>query len=247
MQWLIKSNDIKRISVWSGPRNISTALMYSFAQRNDTTVFDEPLYAYYLKKSKAKDYHPGAEDILASMDNDGDKVVDMMINSSESKVLFFKNMTHHLLDLNRSFMKNLTNVILTRNPVDMLPSFDKVIKNPSIDDVGYKLHIDLIEEFRKNDIDFVVLDSKNVLLNPEGVLKQLCDHIGMPFDENMLKWKPSKRPEDGVWAKYWYDNVHKSSGFSAYKPKTTPFPKHLEPLLKECLPYYNELQKLALS
>jgi hypothetical protein len=243
----MRSDVIKRVSVWSGPRNISTALMYSFAQRKDTTVFDEPLYAHYLKKSGAKDYHPGSDEILATMENDGTEVVDLMINSSESNVLFFKNMTHHLLDLDRSFMKNLTNVILTRNPIDMLPSFDKVIKNPSIEDVGYKLHIDLIQEFKKNDIDFVVLDSKNVLLNPEGVLKQLCEHIGIPFDKNMLRWKPSKRSEDGIWAKYWYDNVHKSSGFSEYKSKTVPFPKHLEPLLHECLPYYNLLQKLALT
>ncbi|MEM5564172.1 sulfotransferase family protein [Psychroserpens sp. AS72] len=238
---------IKRISIWSGPRNISTALMYSFAQRTDTKVFDEPLYAYYLRNSKAVEYHPGADDILSTMENDGEKVVDMMINSSESDVLFFKNMTHHLLDLDRSFMKGLTNVILTRNPSEMLPSFAKVIKNPTLYDVGYKLHIDLIEEFKKQNIDFVVLDSKNVLLNPEGVLRQLCEHIDIPFDKNMLKWEPSKRPEDGIWSTYWYDNVHKSSGFSKYKPKTDPFPKHLKPLLKECLPYYNELKKLALS
>ena len=247
MLWLMRNDGVKRISVWSGPRNISTALMYSFAQRNDTKVFDEPLYAYYLKNSNAKEYHPGAEDILSTMENDGDKVVEMMMNSSEKQVLFFKNMTHHLLNLDRSFMKGLTNVILTRNPLEMLPSFDKVIKNPTIDDVGYKLHIDLIEEFRKNNIDFVVLDSKSVLLNPEGVLRQLCEHIGIPFDENMLKWKPSHRKEDGIWAKYWYDNVHKSSSFTEYKPKTEPFPKHLKSLLQECLPYYKELQKLALS
>ena len=246
MQWPMNNNAIKRISVWSGPRNISTALMYSFAQRSDTKVFDEPLYAYYLKNSKALEYHPGSEDILATMENEGPKVVDMMINSAESEVLFFKNMTHHLLDLDRSFMKKITNVILTRDPSEMLPSFDKVIKNPTMDDVGYRFHIDLISEFRENDIDFVVLDAKKVLLNPEGVLKQLCNHIEIPFDENMLKWKPSKRPEDGIWAKYWYENVHKSSGFSEYKPKTASFPKHLEPLLKECLPYYNELKKLAL-
>ena len=243
----METNTIKRISVWSGPRNISTALMYSFAQRKDTKVFDEPLYAYYLKNSTADEYHPGAEDILNTMETNGDKVVEMMLNTSEKPVLFFKNMTHHILDLNRSFMKGITNVILTRDPKDMLPSFDKVIKNPSMDDVGYKLHIDLIETFEKEHIDYVVLDAKNVLLNPEGVLRQLCAHIGIPFDDHMLQWTPSKRKEDGIWAKYWYDNVHKSSGFAEYKPKTEAFPKHLIPLLKECEPYYNQLQKLALS
>ncbi|WP_299333883.1 sulfotransferase family protein [uncultured Psychroserpens sp.] len=241
------TDTIKRISVWSGPRNISTALMYSFAQRQDTRVFDEPLYAYYLNNSSAKTYHPGAEEILRTMENDGSAVVEMMLNYSEKPVLFFKNMTHHILDLDRSFMKQLTNVILTRDPKEMLPSFDKVIKNPTIDDVGYKLHIDLLNEFEKQDIDYVVLDAKNVLLNPEGVLKQLCEHVGISFDKHMLNWTPAKRPEDGVWAKYWYTNVHKSSGFSTYTPKTDPFPQHLIPLLNECQPYYNQLQKLALS
>ena len=237
----MKNNSIKRISLWSGPRNISTALMYSFAQRKDTKVFDEPLYAYYLRNSTAKSYHPGSEAILKTMENDGDKVVNMMLNYSEKPVLFFKNMTHHLLDLDRKFMDGIYNVILTRNPEEMLPSFDKVIENPTMNDVGYKLHMDLVDYFEKNNIHYVVLDAKKVLLNPESVLKQLCNHIDIPFDENMLKWKPQKLEEDGVWAKYWYDNVHKSSKFSSYKPKTDPFPEHLIPLLKECKPYYNQL------
>ncbi|WP_047547015.1 hypothetical protein [Psychroserpens sp. Hel_I_66] len=241
------SNNVKRISVWSGPRNISTALMYSFAQRKDTKVFDEPLYGYYLRNSKASEYHPGAEEILATMENDGAKVVDMMLNSSEAEVLFFKNMTHHLLDLDRSFMSKLTNVILTRDPKEMLPSFDRVIKNPTIEDVGYKLHVDLIKEFKSKNIDFVVLDAKNVLLNPQSVLRKLCDHVEIPFDEHMLNWQPSKRKEDGVWSTYWYENVHKSSGFAKYEPKKDSFPKHLKSLLEECLPYYNELKKLALT
>lgn len=243
----MQNDKVTRISVWSGPRNISTALMYSFAQRQDTKVFDEPLYAHYLNNSKARAYHPGADAILSTMENDGCKVVDMMLNNSEKPVLFLKNMTHHILGLNLDFTDKLHNVILTRDPVEMLPSFDKVIHNPSMHDVGYKLHIDLVEELKKRDLKFTVLDAKNVLLNPEGVLRQLCEQVNIPFDENMLKWTPSKREEDGVWAKYWYDNVHKSSGFSRYKPKTEPFPNHLIPLLNDCQPYYDTLQKLALS
>lgn len=243
----MKNDNITRISVWSGPRNISTALMYSFAQRDDTKVFDEPLYAHYLSNSEARSYHPGAEDILATMENNGDNVVNMMLTNSDKPILFFKNMTHHILGLNLDFTSKLHNVILTRNPVEMLPSFDKVIKNPSLHDVGYKLHLDLVNEFKQRGIDFTVLDGKNVLLNPEGVLSQLCDRIDIPFDRQMLKWEPSKRVEDGIWAKYWYDNVHKSSGFSQYRPKDEPFPEHLMPLLEECQPYYNALSKLALS
>jgi len=132
----------KRICLWSGPRNVSTALMYSFAQRADTQVYDEPLYAHYLRNTEAKAYHPGAEDVLASLENDGEKVIENMMGKHEKPVVFFKNMTHHLLDLDRSFMQNVVNVMLTRNPVEMLPSFAKVIENPTIGDVGYELHIE---------------------------------------------------------------------------------------------------------
>lgn len=233
--------------MWSGPRNISTALMYSFAQREDTKVYDEPLYGYYLRNSLARTYHPGAEDTMTSMENDGNKVVQMMIQNSEKPVLFYKNMTHHLLDLDLNFMSELTNIILTRDPQEMLPSFAKVIKNPTMLDVGYKLHIDLINRFEQRNIKYVVLDGKNVLLDPKSVLTKLCEHIGIPFDDRMLQWTPSKRPEDGVWAKYWYANVHKSSGFAKYRPKTDPYPEYLIPLLEECRPYYEQLQSLALT
>lgn len=235
-------DSIKRICLWSGPRNISTALMYSFAQRHDTKVFDEPLYAYYLKNHpEAHKYHPGTEDILETMENDGGKVVNMMLKSDEKPVLFFKHMTHHLYGLNREFLKNTINIILTRNPKDMLPSFDKVINNPSLNDVGYGLHVELLNYFKANNVPFAVLDSKKVLLNPEGTLQKLCEFADIPFDKNMLSWQPLQRPEDGVWAKYWYNNVHKSNGFMTYERKDAVFPEHLKPLLKTCLPYYKEL------
>ena len=238
---------IKRISLWSGPRNISTALMYSFAQRTDTNVYDEPLYAYYLSNSHAANYHPAAVDIKSTMEQSGEKVVENMLTDTSKPVLFFKNMTHHLLNLDRVFMKEMVNVILTRDPREMLPSFAKVIPNPTMEDVGYKMHIDLIDYFEDQNIEYVVLDAKKVLLNPESVLRQLCDIIKIPFNDCMLKWQPQQRPEDGVWAKYWYANVHKSSGFMAYEPKIEAFPKLLEPLLNQCLPYYEKLQKKALG
>lgn len=240
-------DNVKRICLWSGPRNISTALMYSFAQRKDTKVFDEPLYAYYLKHHpEAHSYHPGTQEILETMENNGDKVVDMILGYNEKPVLFFKHMTHHLLGLNRDFMKKTINIILTRNPIDMLPSFDKVIKNPTIDDVGYALHVDLIEYFISNNIPFTVLDSKEVLLHPKSTLKKLCQFAEIQFQLNMLSWQPQQREEDGIWAKYWYDNVHKSSGFLKYRAKDTPFPAHLKILLEECIPHYNELLKYAI-
>lgn len=238
---------IKRISLWSGPRNISTTLMYSIAQRKDTQVFDEPLYSYYLKNSPAKKYHPGAEEIINTMETSGEKVVEMMCSYSEKPVLFFKNMTHHLLpSLDRSFLKEMTNVILTRDPLEMLPSYAEVVDTPTMEDVGYKMQLELIEQLQKEKLPVIVLDSKAVLLNPEMQLEKLCDTIGITFDPVMLRWTPGPRPEDGCWAKFWYRTIHKSSGFIPYQPKSTPFPEKLKPLLEECMPYYEKLLKFAI-
>lgn len=240
-------DNITRICLWSGPRNISTTLMYSFAQRLDTKVYDEPLYAFYLKNSDANEYHPGAEDVLKSQENDGNKVIEMMMGNHDKPIVFFKNMTHHILDLDKSFMKNVVNVILTRDPKEMIPSFDKVIKNPSLNDIGYADHTELVQYFEKESIPYIVLESKKVLLNPKKVLKQFCEKANIPFENSMLSWKAGARSEDGIWAKYWYSNIHQSTGFMKYSPKTTPFPEHLKELLNECLPHYKKLKKLALK
>ena len=243
----MEKDSTKRICLWSGPRNISTALMYAFAQRSDTKVYDEPLYAHYLKHSNASAYHPGAADILRTMENDGNKVIEMMMGAHDKPVVFFKQMTHHLLHLNRGFMKHVQNIILTRDPVEMLPSFGKVIKTPTIDDVGYAMHVALVKFLNALDTPPVVLDAKKVLLNPQKVLAELCDCVGIDFESTMLQWGAGARPEDGIWAKYWYESLHKSTGFEPYQPKTTAFPKRLEPLLAQCLPYYQQLKALALG
>lgn len=237
----------KRICVWSGPRNISTALMYSFAQRADTRVFDEPLYAHYLVNSTARQYHPGAEEVIASMENDGQKVVDQLIlGHDDAPVLFFKQMTHHLLALDWSFLAQTVNVILTRDPHEMLPSYVKQVETPHLHDVGYAQHIELLHHLQGLGQTPIVLDAKQTLLNPRGVLAKLCRQLEIPFSERMLQWQAGARPEDGVWAKYWYTSVHRSTGFQPYQPKTAPFPERLRPLLAECLPYYEQLQPFAI-
>ncbi|MBX2844646.1 MAG: hypothetical protein KTR13_00415 [Saprospiraceae bacterium] len=235
-----------RICLWSGPRNISTALMYSFAQRKDTTVFDEPLYGYYLANTDAQEYHPGAEEVLHSMEQNGEQVIKDMMAFDDSPVVFFKNMTHHLLGLDTSFLKECINVLLTRNPMEMLPSFDAVIEQPTMKDVGYDLQADLLDRLESRNIDPIVLDGTLFLKNPEGVFKQLCSKAAIPFDPNMLQWKAGPRPEDGVWAKYWYKSVHASTGFVPYKAKEAVFPTRLEALLAECQPYYDRIVKRAL-
>jgi len=233
---------MKRICIWSGPRNISTALMYSFAQRSDTTVIDEPLYAHYLTSSNAREYHPGADEVIASQENDGQKVIEKVIfGNYDTPFVFFKHMTHHLVGLDWGFMKDTINVILTRDPRDMLPSIAKQIPNPTMRDVGYAAHLELMEYLKGIGQNPMVIDSKEVLMNPKKKLTEICDHLGIPFDETMLNWEAGARPEDGIWAKYWYHNVHTSTGFQPYQPKEEPIPKGLEKLYAECERYYQEL------
>lgn len=232
----------KRICLWSGPRNISTALMYSFAQRKDTTVVDEPLYAHYLTSTDAHTYHPGAEEVISDQQNEGEQVVqNVILGEYETPVVFFKNMTHHLVDLDWSFMEKTVNVILTRDPRDMLPSYAKQVEHPSMRDVGYAKHLELLDYLTDLGQPPIVIDSKEVLMDPEGKLSEICEDLEISFDEAMLSWAAGPRPEDGIWAKYWYHNVHKSTGFQPYKPKTEPFPEHLENLLQECEEIYNKL------
>lgn len=232
----------KRICIWSGPRNISTALMYSFAQRSDTTVVDEPLYAHYLVSTNAQEYHPGAEEVIADQENDGQQVIDNVVfGKYDTPVVFFKHMTHHLVNLDWSFLKDTINVILTRDPADMLRSIVHQIPNPEMKDVGYAAHLELVEYLRGIGQQPIVIDSKEVLMNPREKLTEICDHIGIPFEDAMLEWEAGARSEDGIWAKYWYHNVHKSTGFQPYKPKTGNFPEKLKPLRAESERCYAEL------
>ncbi len=241
------NGDIVRICLWSGPRNLSTALMYSFAQRTDTTVFDEPLYAHYLSKTPARGYHPGAEDVIATMENDGQKVVDKLIlGPHPTPVVFFKHMTYHLINLDWGFLDHTVNILLTRDPLDMLPSYAAQVETPTLQDVGYAQHLELLRYLQSRGQNPPVLDAKQILLNPQKVLRELCERIGIPFQDRMLHWEAGARLEDGLWAKYWYHSVHQSTGFGTYAPKSAPFPKSLEPLLAECQPYYDQLSALAI-
>lgn len=229
-----------RLSVWSGPRNISTALMYSFAQRADTRVIDEPLYGHYLSLSHAD--HPGRDEVIAAMENDGERVVrEVILGPCDRPVLFLKNMSHHLMELDWAFLNQLTNVLLIRNPEEMLPSLAENLAQPILRDTGYKFQVELLDYLLDRGQTPPVLEARELLSNPASVLRQLCERIGLAFDAAMLHWPAGARPEDGLWAKYWYHNLHRSTGFMPYRPKTDPFPPHLLPLLEECRPYYDRL------
>lgn len=236
---------VKRISVWTGPRNISTALMYSFREREDTTVFDEPLYAHYLVQSGAD--HPGRDDVLASQDNVGERVVrEVILGPVPTPVLFVKNMAHHLIDLDRSFLASLSNVILTRDPAEMLPSLIRQLPDPDLEATGLPYQVELLDAVLDEGSDPIVLDSRLLLTDPPGVLAALCERVGIEFEETMLSWEAGPVTEDGVWAPHWYDSVHESTGFSPYLPKIERVPDHLRPLLASAAPLYERLLAYAL-
>ncbi len=232
-----------RINLWSSPRNISTALMYSFAQRADTTVVDEPLYAYYLTNTDSEAEHPGVPEILASQSSSGEEVVREVILSDHypTPVVVHKQMTHHLLDLDRSFLHQCQNVLLIRDPRAILASYTKVVQAPTPYDIGIPQQIDLYQYLRKHDLLSAIVDTSILLQNPTQVLDQLCQQVGIPFNESMLSWEAGARAEDGVWAPYWYHNVHSSTGFKPYVKKEIDLPDHLEELASSCLPTYQEL------
>ena len=234
-----------RINLWSGPRNVSTALMYAFAQRRDTRVVDEPLYAHYLRVSDAD--HPGKEEVIGAMIADGERVVqEVILGPCDRPVLFLKQMAHHLVELDRSFLAETVNVLLIRDPVQMLPSLGQTLTNPILRDTGLATQAALYQQLLDLGQQPAVLEAKQLLLNPRRVLSQLCAQIGIAFDEAMLPWQPGARPADGVWAKYRYHNVHTSTGFDQYRAKHEPFPPRLLRLLAECKPHYALLAEKAI-
>jgi hypothetical protein len=236
--------DCLRLSVWSGPRNISTALMYSFRQRSDTVVVDEPLYGHYLSTSDAE--HPGAGEVLDAMDNDGGRVVrEVILGPCERPIHFFKNMAHHLPGLDPGFLDSITNVLLIRDPTEMLPSLARQLNSPTLRDTGLREQIVILDSILARGEKPIVLDARELLLDPPGVLRRACAGLGIPFEDAMLSWPDGPKPEDGVWARYWYHNVHASSGFAPYSPPEDQFPARLEPLLEECLPLYRRLWRFS--
>jgi hypothetical protein len=236
-----------RINLWSSPRNVSTAFMYSFAQRSDTTVVDEPLYAHYLAGNATAVQHPGREEILRSQDMNGERVVsNVILGHFDTPIVLFKQMTHHLINLDLSFLSLTQNILLIRDPRAIIASYAKVIPNPDMQDIGVEQQYELFELLRKKETLAAVIDARELLLNPRRVLEQLCDRLSIPFQEEMLRWQAGPRPEDGVWAEYWYDNVHRSTGFNKYEETTVSLPAHLEELNNRCRPYYEELLRHSL-
>jgi len=227
------------ICLWSCPRNVSTALMYSFAQRSDTEIFDEVLYAHYLSETGID--HPGREIIMKTQENNGEKVVQNLILKERSKVSFFKLMTHFLVNLNTNFLNKVQNIILIRNPKEIIHSYNKVIPNPSIEDIGVKMQYELYQDLLKLGSAPLVLDAEFLLKDPKGILVKLCDLLNISFEEGMLSWEKGGRKEDGKWAEYWYKDVHNSTSFIPYYKRLITLSGSNLILANKCKPYYEYL------
>ena len=233
-----------RINCWSGPRNISTALMYSFRERVDTTVVDEPFYAHYLRVSGRK--HPGYQEVLNSQDQYSEQVIENVIQSEyTTPVVFFKQMCHHLVEIDLSFFNNCSNILLIREPSLVIRSHAKNVPDLKVSDIGLDVQNSLLNRIIESGAVPVVVDSTNLLMNPKAILKELCQHLGIAFDTSMLSWESGPKPEDGVWARHWYKNTHESSAFSNKESSRDPMPEKFLPVLEEATVLYDNLKKYA--
>lgn len=215
--------------------------MYSFAQRADTKVVDEPLYGHFLRVTGAQ--HPLREKVLAAVNTDGNDVMQRLLSEPADqtvKILFMKQMAHHLVDLDQSFMRQTHNIFLIRDPREMLPSLTIQLPDAGLDDTGLATQWQLFEHLAEDGQNPAVLDSRELLLDPGGILSKLCKHLSIDYTNDMLTWPVGARPEDGIWAPHWYHAVHESSGFSPYVAKDD-FPERLNALLEECKPWYEKL------
>jgi hypothetical protein len=233
------------INLISSPRNISTAFMYSFAQRSDTEVLDEPFYAVYLTRSDAN--HPGKNVVLTSQSPREEDVLGLIFQPRSKPVVFIKNMAHHIEVLDPAFLSRVTNLFFIRNPHQIIASYAEVIEQPTLRDVGIEYQYRLFNELKEQGQQPLVLDSGLLLENPEQVLKHVCTYIGIPFESSMLQWAPGPKPYDGVWAPYWYKNVHQTTGFERQTTSGRPLPDRLKPLYEEAMRYYEKLSPFSIK
>lgn len=236
-----------RIAFWSGPRNLSTALMRSWGSRADTVVCDEPFYAHYLAQTEAT-WHPGYEETLARHETDYRRVVQWLTGPvpGGAAIFYQKQMAHHVLPgMDLAWIDDLRHGFLIREPKATLLSMAKVFERIDVSATGLPQQAALYERLvGRPGPPPPIVDASDVLMDPRGTLRRLCESLDVPFAEAMLRWAPGPRPTDGAWAPYFYQNVYRSTGFA--KPTTPPpdaLPAEYAPLLAECEPIYRELYK----
>lgn len=240
-----------RIAMWSGPRNLSTAMMYSFAARSDCAVIDEPFYAAYLVATGFE--HPMQQAILNSQPHHPDEVVSQCLSEiPKGKKLFYqKQMTHHMVDsFPLNWLHSVTNVFLIRHPARVVHSYRQKREKPSLEDIGFKRQFELFELIKnQTGTPPIVVDSDDILSAPEPMLKALCASIGIDYQSQMLSWPSGGNAADGVWAPHWYESVWKSTGLHATPAKPLPTfdsDKNMAELITKALPLYNTMYQYRL-
>src|SRR5688500_671816 len=212
---MLGKKDPVRIAMWSGPRNISTAMMRSWGNRPDTFVCDEPFYAHYLQATGLA--HPGAEEVIASGETDWRKVIAQLSAAvpAGKRIFYQKQMTHHLLpEVDRTWLGAVTNCFLIRDPAEVIASYIRKNNDPTLEDIGLVQQAEIFDWVCAHTGAIPpVIDAHDVLENPEKILKLLCDAVGVEFMEAMLSWPPGLRETDGIWAKHWYGEVASSTSF----------------------------------
>lgn len=236
-----------RIAMWSGPRNLSTAMMYSFGARSDCAVVDEPFYAAYLRMTGLD--HPMREEILASQSQDPIEVAAGLCGSTPGARPFWyqKHMTQHMIPgVPRDWMREVRNVFLIRHPARVIASYAAKRENPTLDDIGFWQQAELFDEVQGWGGDPVVIDSHDIRDDPAGMLERLCDAIGLHYSPGMLSWPQGGHPQDGVWASHWYGAVWRSTGFAGPEGELPEVPEHLQPVLNAALPFYEKMKAIKL-
>lgn len=237
-----------RIAMWSGPRNLSTAMMYSFAARGDCAVWDEPFYAAYLKATGID--HPMTAEVIAAGEPDPARVAATCLGPvPEGQPIWYqKHMTLHMIpEIDRGFMRACRNVFLIRHPARVIASYAAKRENPVLADIGFVQQAALFDEVAAWSGETpLVVDSADIRANPRGTLGKLCAALGIPFSQAMLSWPAGPKPYDGIWAAHWYPAVHRSTGFDAAEGPLPDLPPDFARLTDQALPYYQRLRSLAL-
>jgi hypothetical protein len=231
-----------RLAVWSGPRNISTALMRAWENRPDCRVVDEPLYAYYLAETGID--HPGRDEVIAAGETSWQAVVADLTSPADG-IYYQKHMTHHLLpQLPRDWIAELTNVLLIRDPAEVVASYVRSRADVTLADIGLTQQVELYDLLGA---DVPVVDAADFLRDPERYLRWLCDYIGVEFTDAMLHWPAGPRDSDGVWARYWYGAVLASTGFEPYRPRAVSLDGEPARVAEAGRPLYERLRAARIT
>lgn len=222
----------KRIAMWSGPRNLSTAMMYSFGARDDCAIWDEPYYAAYLRTSGL--IHPMQQEILDAWPHHANDIADRCIHHSPvgKQVFYQKHMTQHMLpEFDPSWMKEVTNVFLIRHPARVIASYHAKKESPTLEDIGFRQQAELLDLVQSWGQTPIVIDSSDIRANPKIILQKLCNTLGIAFQTSMLSWPKGGNSADGPWAPHWYNAVWNSTGFAGAEG---PLPEVVENLQQTC-------------